>query len=76
LWRALVENRTEIRCLEVLDLMVEEVQREAMYCALPQDALVALAKRDALSELSLRLRRGEVNWDWARRRPQLAVLSN
>lgn len=60
--------------LETLDDMIEEVQREARYCMDPQDTAMCMAKRDALSELSMRLRVGRENHQWARQRPILLSL--
>jgi hypothetical protein len=59
--------------MSAAEAMLEEAQLEARYCSDQTDALVLLAKRDALSELLVRLKTGQRNHRWARTRPQLSV---
>lgn len=59
--------------VNLLEEMLEECQREARYAADRTDAMILFAKRDALSEVLMRVRKGRGNPVWARLRPSVVV---
>jgi len=56
--------------------MLEELDKEARVCPRPEDARLMLAKRDALSELSRRMRGLPAKPGWAHLRPELEGREN
>lgn len=54
----------------IIEEMLEEVQVEARFCNV-EDAMLCLAKRDALSEVLARMRGRSRNTGWARMRPRM-----
>jgi hypothetical protein len=58
--------------LSVAEAMLEECNIEARFST-PEDAMMVLSKRDALSELVGRLKHGRRNSAWARLRPAVTV---
>lgn len=58
--------RTAEECLKLVCDLIDEAQREANHCVLEYDRCQILAKRDALTELKLRIKEGRANHRWAR----------
>lgn len=54
-------------CLAMLFEMIEEAQREANHCLNHADRQLILSKRDALTELRMRLRGNQIDPYWVRR---------
>lgn len=56
--------------------MIEELHVEARHCTSEKDAMLCLAKRDALSELLQRIKGKKPNPYWARLRPHLGRIAS
>lgn len=61
-----VEFQEPAHIVNMLNEMIEEAQREANACVIDRDFLVLIAKRDAITEVKMRLRDGRYNPQWAR----------
>lgn len=68
----MAEANTIHDVLAILIPMIDEAQVEATHCLHASDWRVMVAKRDALTELKMRLRGERVDPYWARRVPPAA----
>lgn len=69
---AKVSVRREI--VSMLWEMIEECQREAYYATSAREREIYLAKRDALTEIRLRVRDGQRDPSWLHRPPPLTSI--
>jgi hypothetical protein len=58
-----------------IEEMIEELHTETLHCVNDADAMLCIAKRDALSELLQRIKGKKPNPYWSRMRPQLKQAS-